>query len=69
VRKEISEPIRALAVNSLHFMKTLFITKARNDENTKEKKTFVLFNFRVFVTNPFGFSACGGSGFGIEIKL
>ena len=24
-----------------------------NDENTKEKKNFVLFKFRVFVINPF----------------
>ena len=31
------------------------ITKARNDENTKEKKNFVLSKFRAFVINPFGF--------------
>ena len=33
----------------LHFIKNFFIPKARNDENTKEKKNFVLSNFRVFV--------------------
>jgi len=33
-------------------MKNFFITKARNDENTKEKKNFVLSRFRVFVINP-----------------
>jgi len=32
-------------------MKSIFITKARNDENTKEKN-FVLSKFRVFVINP-----------------
>jgi hypothetical protein len=32
-----------------------FITKARNDENTKAKNNFVLSNFRVFVINPFWF--------------
>ena len=42
-------------VNSLHFIK--IITKARNDENTKEKKNFVLYKFRVFVISPFWFSA------------
>jgi len=31
------------------------ITKARNDENAKEKKDFVLSNFRVFVINHFWF--------------
>jgi hypothetical protein len=32
-------------------MKNIFITKARNDENTKENN-FVLSNFRIFVINP-----------------
>jgi hypothetical protein len=30
-------------------------TKARKEENTKEKKNFVLSKFRVFVINHFGF--------------
>ena len=30
-------------------MKNHYITKARNDENTKEKMNLVLSNFRVFV--------------------
>ena len=38
------------------------ITNARNDENAKENKNFVLSNFRVFVINHFLFSASGGSG-------
>ena len=51
-------------------MKKLIITKTRNDENTKEMNIFVLSNFRVFVINPFGFSAYGGSGLGIYyVKL
>jgi len=36
-------------------MKNFIVTKARNDENTKGKKNFVLSRFRVFVINPFGF--------------
>ena len=28
------------------------ITKARNDESSKEEKKFVFSNFRVFVINP-----------------
>jgi hypothetical protein len=45
-------------VDSLHFIKkNFFITKARNDENTKAKKNFVLSPppADVFVINPFWF--------------
>jgi hypothetical protein len=50
--------------NGFAFNKNIFITKALNNENTKEKQNFVLSNFRVFVINLFWFSACGESELG-----
>ena len=43
--------------------------KARKEENTKEKKNFVLSKFRVFVINHFGFRLVRVWGWRIERKI
>ena len=43
--------MRVAVMKSFDLIKKIF-TKARKEENTKEKINFALSNFRVFVINP-----------------
>jgi len=51
--------------NCFAFNKNIFITKSRNNENTKEKQNFVLSNFRVFVIIFYVFPLSAESEWGL----